>query len=830
MGIKDAFEMKDISRLFENCSFVSEPLEKAVIARFISSMDKKKHIEGMRSLVCRMQRGEDMSVLCNDVMRAIDTRNVEFKILLNHYLVKYTQEWPAKQLMCINTLLKDFGDESQDIRHSAIEYSGLLGDGTVIKNYISALRVHASSKCADTRQKVACSLKNYFAKDPQLFRDEGLCDLLRYLVFDGNHAVSACAMNTVRAVEEAFAVKEHARVLSVADINRLFEKYSRCRSRDALGCLLEVMKNRASEFNDTALLGCCMASCDFRVFYLGSSLAIMIDPSLRQPVFDHLRGFLSTNDDELYFVLEYAELLVEHVQYDSSCFAIFDNDSIHNKIKKIRLLFNKLDDVSIAEVKRQCNNLRLTGTILAESIRADYPIEDLFQRTGSIDEAIRILYKADVLSAKWGVLLNQFLNSISGINEKQKYIYLCGIYCHTVPAEIILIQRQSSVHLTDELIRFYLNMYRRGIHGIGITIESLINIQKHSTSKEKIRMVVSTLKAQGLCGFRVFCSLKRNDSIHEAQHSEYLHPVAKSILDVKPYYGYDDSGIGKPHDDCERQMNIRKCLVRGESFIESEFVGRGQETCYEQDNACASANTHIHNSTSNRELYDRSSTIQQSIADPQDACSRSMSPLFTAHRDEENTWARFAECQPHADLPDTQETYTAENGIIRLIDTNGLKGALCIANNEISLQVDVLESKISIYYECRGWPSRKRIAQEGTYPLLKIDSCAINSNFRLTIGKSIYDVLLDVSLFMKPFSCTKDDFVKSFAAQRDSITLQTCNAKHLHLLANKRHAFEVGNGLFAFSILGSAAYATHSANQVVIRSTRRVLSTISQTK
>ncbi|KAM0671614.1 beta-adaptin [Ordospora colligata] len=849
MGVKDAFEMKDISRLFENCSFVSEPLEKVEITEFISSMDKKKQIEGMRSLICRMQRGEDMSVLCNDVMRVIDTRNVEFKILLNQYLVKYTQEWPAKQLMCINTLLKDFGDEDQDIRHSAIEYSGLLGDWTVIKNYINPLRAHASSKCVDTRQKVACSLKNYFIRDPKLFRDEGLCDLLRRLAFDDNHAVSACAINTIRVVEDIHAANDHAKILSVEDINKLLEKYSRCRSKDVLGCLLEVIKNRADEFRDAALLNYCMISCDFRTFYLGSSLAIMIDSSFRQSVFDHLQGFLLASDDELYFVLEYAESLVEHVQYENSCFAIFDSDSIHNKIKKIRLLFNRLDNISIAEVKRMCNISRLASTVLAESIRADYPIEDVFKNTDNTDEVIGILYKADVLSAKWSFLINQFLRSVSGINEKQKYIYLCGIYCQDVPAEILSIQRQSSVHLTDEFIRFYLNMYRRGIYSITTTIENLIDIQKHCISKEKISMVISTLKTQGLAGLGMFCHLKRNDNIYESKYSEFLPRITKSILDVKPYYGYDDPSIDKPHDDCEKQMNIRKCLVRGESFIESEPVNR-EDVCYEQEKFHKGSNMHLNNSNiiyepekihadssinvcnsnANIKSNNRSSIIYQNAAESQNTCLKRISPLLSGKHDEENAWARFAESQPCVNLPGVQQTCSADNNIIRLIDTNGLKGALCINNNEISLQVDILESKISIYYECRGWPSRKRIAQEGTYPLMKIDSSAINSNFRLTIGKSIYDVFLDLSLFMKPLSCTNEDFAKGFAVQRDSITIQAHNAKHLHLLTNKKNSFQVGNGLFAFSILGSAAYASHSANQLVIKSTKRVLHAISQTK
>ncbi|CAD25437.1 BETA-ADAPTIN (CLATHRIN ASSEMBLY PROTEIN LARGE BETA CHAIN) [Encephalitozoon cuniculi GB-M1] len=775
MGIKDAFGMDGIRKLFNDDSFVANPLGRSQIVKYISSSNIKKQIQGARSLVSRMQCGEDLFELCNDVIKATDTRDVEFKRMLNLYLVRYTQGWPAKQLICINTMLKDFGDESSEIRHCAIQDSGLLGDGAVIKNYINPLKEHGTSGLAETRRKVADSLRNYFRRDPRLFHAEGLCDLLKDLVFDEDADVCASALSSVRVLEE------ETRVLSTEEIHRLLRVGIESGNREVLGSLLEVMKNRAEDFPDPSPLLQLLRSCCPRIFYLASSLIISIDPSYRQTVFDHLQGFFDSSDEKLYLVLDYAESLIEHVSYDNSCFAIYHNDKRYNKVKKLRLLFRKLDAVSMEEIKRQCRDGELLGTILQESLRADYLIEEPFKDAQRMDEVIRVLYDADSIAEKWNGLIREFLAGARGVQERQKYIYLCGRYVDKIPSEVVSIQDLNIPSLTNETIRFYLNLHRRGVLCLEETLEYLRMLQK--TSKDRVKMVASELKARGIRVFGAFCDTKKRDlngtCPEEPADTECSENVS-SILDIKPYYELEEGKLianDFEKAQCEPSAGEQP-LSRG--CFSSERVG---------------------------EDVDRASPVVE------DSTASSGHPqpsgLFLRREDEENVWLRFAESQRS-----TGDRRASEEESTRLIDTGGLKGILSIAGDEVVLQVDVLERPLVIYYKCKGRLNSIRIDAEETFPLFTVNLPVINSKFRLTIGKSVYEIHLGIRSLMRPCECQKDEFEKRFKELRDYILLKEFNMEKTYV---------VDSYSFSFSVLGSRFYGKHLDGQVILKGPKRLL-------
>lgn len=774
MGIGDAFGMDGIRRLFEDSSFVARPLSRASIVKYISSQSSRRQVEGARSLVSRMQCGEDLSELCNDVIKVIDTRNAEFKRLLNVYLIKYTRGWPAKQLICINTVLKDFGDDDCGLRHSAIQDSGLLGDGGVIRNYVNPLKAHGASKSAETRRKVADSLRNYFLADPKLFCSEGLCDLLKTLAFDEDAGVCGSAVSTIRVVEQEM------RVLSADEVCKLLRLCIMRGVQEALVCVLEVMASRAEDFSDPSPLLPLLRSRDVRVFHLASRLVVSIDCSYRQEVFEHLTGFLFGRDEELYLVLDYAESLLEHVRYDNSWFAIHGSDSKYNKMKKLKLLFKRLDGVSVAEIRSQCRDTELLGMILREALRADYLIEEPFRSTKVADEVIRELYDADLISEKWDGLIREFLADARHVGEKQKYIYLCGRYVHEIPPEVVEIQGQGIQTLTNEIIRFYLNLHRRGVLGLDEVLEHLHPMQK--SSKDRVRAVISDLKARGAGVFGPFSSIKRKERDGPRIAMQMVKEKGpESILDVKPYYGLEGSRFAVGMAE-----KVQKELSVGDRpLVESECLSFGRE-----GGECISTTA--------------SPMVDENMLPH--GCAPSSDQFLDR---EENVWLRFAESQRaggHKDPGRADES--------RLVDTNGLKGILTIADGEVVLQVDVVEAPLVIYCECKGRLSSVRVDREGVFSLLRINLSLINSMFRMTISKSAYEVRLGIRSLMQPVECSKDEFERKFREIEDHICLKE--------LATERTQ-GVGSHSFVFSVLGAKFYGKRVDGQVILKGSRRLL-------
>lgn len=784
MGIKDTFRMDEIKRFFSSNSFVSKPLSKISIVRSVSSSNNRRQIQGMRSLVSRMQRGEDMSDLYNDIIKVIDTRNVEFKRLLNLYLVRYTKGWPAKQLICINTLLKDFGDEMSEIRHSAIEDSGFLGDGTILRNYVNPLKMHGRNSSPETRCRVADSLKNYFVADPRLFRDENLHDLLRELVFDSDPGVCTHAMTS------AYVVERHLKILHKEEIKRLFDRFNNSGNMEALGGLLGLVRNRPEDFPDTTPLIPLLSSSNLWMFYQASSLLVSMNPSYRQMVFDHLRGFLDSKDEELYSVLDYAESLVPHVHYDNSYFVIYEDDKRYNKIKKLALLFKRLDHVSMSEIRHQCRNPDLTGIILKKALGTDCLMDELLHNPSRTDEIIRTLYEACSISDKWLETIQHFLSNAKDVSEKQKYIYLCGKYVSNIPTEIKDIQSQNIPSLTNELARFYLSLYRRNILSRDALFENLSLLQKNCLAKDKIRMIANTLKTHDVQVFNTFCNLKKSvrpgdDSsvscaLKTARIASDSHTGTNSILDVKPYYGFDrDNGPGTDGRSVSEGSSL--------SFIDNPGEGIGFVNSMPYDGKL--------------EYMDNSAPPCPEDLEEAECAQH---PGFLSGLQEENTWLRFAESH----RPERVETF------VRLIDTNGLKGLVNIVGNSVVVQVDVVETPLTMYYEHRGQIHSRRVESEGVFPLFKLDLSTINSRFRLTIKRCSYEVFLDIRSFIHPLSCTRDDFERTFKTHTNDIVLDKFDMENVH---------PVDDTSFAFSILGSDVYGRRLGEKTILKGEREVL-------
>lgn len=761
MDIKNRFKMDEIRKFFSNTSFVTRPMGRDLIVKSISSMNKKKQVHGMRSLVSRMQCGEDMSDLYSDIIKVIDTRDVEFKRLLNFYLVRYTRGWPAKQLICINTFLKDFGDETCGIRHCAIEDSGLLGDGAIIKNYVNAMRTHGSSDSAETRCKVAESLRNYFAADPKLFLDEGLCEVLRSLASDPDPDVCACAIGSIRTIER------DTRILSGAEISKLLSNYTSSGNTEALAGLLGLMRNRAEDIVCTSSLSSLLDSPDLHMFYLASSLIISMDASYKQTVFDRLGGFLDCKDEELYFVLGYAESLIADVHYENSCFVIYHDDKKYNKVRKLSLLFRRLDDVSIPEIRRQCRDSELTGVILKQALRADYLMEELFCN-GSQEEIILTLYDTEPISDRWSAAIRLFLYNARDVMEKRKYIYLSGRYSREIPSEIDNIQGQNIPSLINELIRFYMNLHRRGLMDQEAMLKHLGTLQKSYLAKDRIKMVVNGIKMHGMRLFNTFCNIKGASNSNEHEETSSLKtsitPTSANVLNIRPY-GFDQS----------------ECNITGSLDHAGCMEGQGNPS---------NTDPIFDNELCDSEMF----SGQQSTA-------------FL--REEENVWLRFAESQMN-------ERHEAR-GIkcAKLIDTSGLKGVLGIVDYDVVLQVDILELPLTIRYEYRKQMYSREIGSERVIILSKVCPSAVNSKFILSIGRSVYELSLDVENFMYPLRCSRDELENEFRNIKNRIVLESFDAGM---------AYAIDDTSLAFSVFSSNFYGKLLDDKVVLKGTKDGLS------
>ena len=90
----------------------------------IPNKDKQK--DAVKKVIAAMTVGKDVSVLFPDVIKCMQTNNIELKKLVYLYLINYASTQPDLAILAVNTFVKDAGDLNPLIRALAVRTMGCI--------------------------------------------------------------------------------------------------------------------------------------------------------------------------------------------------------------------------------------------------------------------------------------------------------------------------------------------------------------------------------------------------------------------------------------------------------------------------------------------------------------------------------------------------------------------------------------------------------------------------------------------------------------------------------------------------------------------------------
>jgi len=97
--------------------------KKGEIAEFkadLNSTTKDKVKEAVKKVIAAMTVGKDVSSLFTDVVKSMQTNDLELKKLIYLYIINYARSQPDKAILIVNTFQKDARDASPLVRALAI--------------------------------------------------------------------------------------------------------------------------------------------------------------------------------------------------------------------------------------------------------------------------------------------------------------------------------------------------------------------------------------------------------------------------------------------------------------------------------------------------------------------------------------------------------------------------------------------------------------------------------------------------------------------------------------------------------------------------------------
>ncbi|ETW79796.1 hypothetical protein HETIRDRAFT_435122 [Heterobasidion irregulare TC 32-1] len=159
--------------------------------------DKRK--DAIKRVIANMTVGKDVSGLFPDVLKNMQTDDIEQKKLVYLYLINYAKTQPELVILAVNTFVKDSDDPNPLVRALAIRTMGCIRVEKIIDYLCDPLQKCLRDENPYVRKTAALCVAKLYDLKPELVLENGFLDQLHDMVSDSNPMVVA---NTVTALSD----------------------------------------------------------------------------------------------------------------------------------------------------------------------------------------------------------------------------------------------------------------------------------------------------------------------------------------------------------------------------------------------------------------------------------------------------------------------------------------------------------------------------------------------------------------------------------------------------------------------------------------------------
>jgi AP-1 complex subunit beta-1 len=159
----------------------------------------------VKKVIAAMTVGKDVSSLFTDVVKSMQTDNLELKKLVYLYIINYARSQPDKAILIVNTFQKDAGAASPLIRALAIRTMGCIRVDRITEYLCEPLGKALKDKDPYVRKTAAICVAKLFDINKELVEEQGFLEQLREMVADPNPMVVANAVAALQEISEASA-------------------------------------------------------------------------------------------------------------------------------------------------------------------------------------------------------------------------------------------------------------------------------------------------------------------------------------------------------------------------------------------------------------------------------------------------------------------------------------------------------------------------------------------------------------------------------------------------------------------------------------------------
>lgn len=184
----------------------SEKGEMAELRIDLNSDNRLVKKEAVKKVIANMTVGKDVSNLFADILKCMQTEDLELKKLVYLYLMNYATSQPDLVIMAVNTFCKDTEDPSPLIRALALRTMACIRIERIVDSLCEPLHRTLHDESPYVRKTAVTCVAKLFDISPDLVDENGFLDILRGMLSDSNPMVVA---NVVSALTDInFAAPE----------------------------------------------------------------------------------------------------------------------------------------------------------------------------------------------------------------------------------------------------------------------------------------------------------------------------------------------------------------------------------------------------------------------------------------------------------------------------------------------------------------------------------------------------------------------------------------------------------------------------------------------
>ncbi|UZJ53019.1 hypothetical protein CBS101457_002339 [Exobasidium rhododendri] len=162
--------------------------------------DRRK--DAIKRVIANMTVGKDVSGLFPDVLKNMQTDDLEQKKLVYLYLMNYAKTQPELVILAVNTFVKDADDPNPLVRALAIRTMSCLRAEKIIDYLSDPLQKCLKDDNPYVRKTAAICVAKLYEMKPELAVDNGFVGTLRDMVGDSNPMVVANAVTALTDIHE----------------------------------------------------------------------------------------------------------------------------------------------------------------------------------------------------------------------------------------------------------------------------------------------------------------------------------------------------------------------------------------------------------------------------------------------------------------------------------------------------------------------------------------------------------------------------------------------------------------------------------------------------